>query len=63
MSALTIISAAWGDFLRRDTRYITACGLQFTVDHRGWLLDEDMKPVPHPLVDDVMLAILAWERK
>jgi hypothetical protein len=34
---------------------------QFWVDRRGWVFDHGQKSVKHPIVDEVMDAIRAWE--
>lgn len=38
-------------------------GKRFTVNRHGWILDSAGAPLPHPIVDEVMLAILAFEEQ
>lgn len=56
--AIKAAASQWG-----LVQYTAEDGRVFSVDHRGWIFDVDSNPVPHPLVDDVMRAIIAWERR
>lgn len=58
-----VIKSACRDDRAGHVEYLTMGGDRFVIDHRGWVLDQDLNPIPHPLVDQLMTAVVAWERE